>query len=127
MHIQATEYGQKGTMRGGEELDKFSGVGVRYIDRGEEVVSAARCPLLVDQRAIDQGLWVVVVVVDDGIDQLCWKDSPRCWVGMIHCAGSLDPDIRNLSNIYRPLNGETSVSLSSLQGSTQSLGFVFSM
>jgi hypothetical protein len=84
MHIQATEYGQKRAMRGSEELDKFSGVGVRYIDPGEEVESAARCPLLVDEGAINEGFWVVVVVVDDGIHQLCWENCPRCWVGMIH-------------------------------------------
>lgn len=100
MYVQGTEDGQKCAMRGSEELDKFSGVGVRYCDSGEEVESAARCPLPVDEGASHERFRVVVVVVDDGVDQLCWENRPGRWVGMIHCVGSLDSDIRISGNIY---------------------------
>ena len=64
--------------------------------------SAAGGPLLVDEGAINESFRIVMVVVDDRIDQLCWENFPRCWVGTIHGAGYLDSDIKNSNNIYSP-------------------------
>jgi hypothetical protein len=68
MHTQATEYSQKRTIMGSEEWHKLSSVDMGYCDPREEVKSAGGCPLRAEESAHDEGFWVVMVVVDDGVD-----------------------------------------------------------